>query len=258
MELHLYKDGEALGQAAAKWIADRIAATLKTTDRFTIALSGGSTPKRLHQLLAQPPYTMRGISGAERGDASGSGKEQIDWSKLHVFWGDERAVPFEDPRNNAKMAYDTLLDFVPVPAAQIHVMRTDITAEESANEYEKILHQYFDKTPFSFDLVLLGMGDDGHTLSLFPGMPIVHEEKAWVKSFWLPAQDMSRITLTKTITNKSAAVAFLTSGAAKAHALREVLEGAYNPDKYPSQEIKPKGELHWFVDEAAAADLTRR
>jgi 6-phosphogluconolactonase len=238
MELHVYKDGEALSVAAAKWIADRITDTLKTKDRFTIALSGGSTPKRLHELLAQAPY-----------------KETLAWSKLHVFWGDERAVPFDDSRNNAKMAYDTLLDFVPVPASQIHVMRTDIAPEQSAIEYEKILHEYFDKTPYSFDLVLLGMGDDGHTLSLFPGMPIVHEEKAWAKSFWLQAQDMSRITLTKTIVNKSACVAFLTAGTAKAHALKEVLKGAYNPDLYPSQEIKPAGELHWFVDEAAAAGL---
>ena len=252
MELHLYKDGEALSQAAARWIADRIAATLKKNDRFTIALSGGSTPKRLHQLLAKPPYTL------DESGAGGVGDEQVDWSKLHIFWGDERAVPFTDDRNNAKMAYDTLLNFVPVPAAQIHVMRTDIRPEESAVEYEKILHAYFDNTPFSFDLVLLGMGDDGHTLSLFPGMPIVHESAAWAKSFWLPAQDMSRITLTKTIVNKSAAVAFLTSGPAKAHALKEVLEGAYNPDLYPSQEIKPSGELHWFVDEAAAASLTKR
>ena len=95
MELHVYKDGEALSVAAAKWIADRITDTLKTKDRFTIALSGGSTPKRLHELLAQAPY-----------------KETLAWSKLHVFWGDERAVPFDDSRNNAKMAYDTLLDFV--------------------------------------------------------------------------------------------------------------------------------------------------
>jgi 6-phosphogluconolactonase len=269
MELHLYKDGEVLSQAAAKWISGRIATTLKTSARFTIALSGGSTPKRLHQILAQAPYTVRsdrGAPGAARdGKATGGttrtpagSGEQIDWSKLHIFWGDERAVPFEDDRNNAKMAYDTLLNFVPVPAAQIHVMRTDISPAQSAIEYEKILHQYFDNTPFSFDLVLLGMGDDGHTLSLFPGMPIVHEEKAWAKSFRLPAQDMSRITLTKTIVNKSAAVAFLTAGSAKTHALKEVLEGAYNPDLYPSQEIKPSGELHWFVDEAAAADLTKR
>jgi 6-phosphogluconolactonase len=238
MEIHVYKDAEAMSVDAAKWIADRITSTLKTKDRFTIALSGGSTPKRLHELLAQPPY-----------------KETLSWSQLHIFWGDERAVPFEDSRNNAKMAYDTLLDFVPVPASQIHVMRTDIAPEQSAAEYEKILHEYFDKTPYSFDLVLLGMGDDGHTLSLFPGMPIVHEAKAWAKAFWLQAQDMSRITLTKTIVNKSACVAFLTAGPAKAHALNEVLRGVYNPDLYPSQEIKPTGELHWFVDEAAAAGI---
>lgn len=238
MELHVLKDGEALSQAAAKFIAGHITATLKKQDRYTIALSGGSTPKRLNQILAQSPY-----------------KEEIDWSKLHVFWGDERAVPFKDDRNNAKMAYDTLLDFVPVPADQIHVMRTDISAEQSAVEYEKILHRYFDNTATSFDLVLLGMGDDGHTLSLFPGQPVIHEEKLWATSFWLQAQDMSRITLTKTIVNHSACVMFLTAGSAKAHALKEVLKGASNPDLYPSQVIKPVGELHWFVDEAAAAGL---
>src|SRR5882757_8812380 len=178
MQLHVYKDGEELSFAVAKWIAGKITETLQKKDRFTIALSGGSTPQRLHKILAASPY-----------------KEQIDWSRLHIFWGDERAVPFEDSRNNAKMAYDTLLNFVPVPPAQIHVMRTDIPPEQSAAEYEKILHQYFDRTATSFDLVLLGMGDDGHTLSLFPGMPIVHEEKAWAKAFWLQAQDMSRITL---------------------------------------------------------------
>jgi 6-phosphogluconolactonase len=238
MELHVFKDGEALSNAAAKFIAGHIAATLKTKSRYTIALSGGSTPKRLHQILAGSPY-----------------KEQIDWSKLHVFWGDERAVPFEDDRNNAKMAYDTLLNFVPVPASQIHVMRTDLTPDQSAAEYEKILHQYFDKEPTSFDLVLLGMGDDGHTLSLFPGQPVIHEEKLWATSFWLQAQDMSRITLTKTIVNKSACIVFLTAGAAKAHALKEVLKGVPDPDVYPSQVIQPVGELHWFVDEAAAASL---
>jgi 6-phosphogluconolactonase len=249
MQVHVYKDAEVLSNAAAKWIAETIVETLRHKDRFTIALSGGSTPQRLHKLLAAAPY-----------------KEQIDWSKMHIFWGDERAVPFEDSRNNAKMAYDTLLNYVQIPASQIHVMRTDISAEESAVEYEKILHQYFnsvpggptDPLPNSFDLVLLGMGDDGHTLSLFPGLPVVHEEKLWATSFWLPAQDMSRITLTKTITNKASHIAFLTTGSGKAHALKEVLEGAYNPDLYPSQEIKPvAGELYWFVDEAAAAGLEK-
>jgi 6-phosphogluconolactonase len=186
-----------------------------------------------------------------------------------VFWGDERAVPFEDTRNNAKMAFDSLLNFVTVPPGQIHVMRTDIPPEQSAAEYEKILRQYFPiagrdaavqdaiaAPANSFDLVLLGMGDDGHTLSLFPGTAVIHEEQAWAKAYFLTSQDMYRITLTKTIVNRSARIAFLTTGTAKAHALREVLRGLYNPDLYPSQEIKPEnGELHWFVDEAAAQDL---
>jgi 6-phosphogluconolactonase len=247
MPIHVYKNSGELSEAAAKWITETIMETLRTKDRFTIALSGGSTPERLHRILAAAPY-----------------KEQIDWSRLHIFWGDERAVSFEDSRNNAKMAYDTLLSFVPVPASQIHVMRTDIPPQQSALEYEKVLHQYFDAAPGdgedmlpnSFDLVLLGMGDDGHTLSLFPGTAVVHETKAWATAFFLKAQDMYRITLTSTIVNKAAQIVFLTTGAKKAHALREVLKGAYNPDLYPSQVIRPtNGELHWFVDEEAATGL---
>jgi 6-phosphogluconolactonase len=244
MQLHVYDSLDAMSTALAAWISDYIGASLQRKDRFTIALSGGNTPKQLHHLLSASPY-----------------KEAIAWSKLHIFWGDERSVPFEDERNNAKMAFDTLLNHVPVPAAQIHVMRTDISPAQSAAEYEKILHRYFPEAATesrgnTFDLVLLGMGDDGHTLSLFPGTTVVHEEKAWVTSFYLPAQDMHRITLTKAVVNQSAAIVFLTTGSAKAHALKEVLKGPYNPDLFPSQVIKPvNGELHWFVDKAAAAEL---
>lgn len=239
MEVHIFKDLDALNHAITEWITGVIEETLKKQDRFTIALSGGGSPVPVHRLLASSPY-----------------KERIDWPRLHVFWGDERAVPFEDDRNNAKMGFDTLLDHVPVPAAQIHVMRTDIPPDQSAAEYEKLLHEYFSGTGPSFDLVLLGMGDDGHTLSLFPGMPVVHEEMAWATSFFLKAQDMYRITLTRPIVNRSKRIAFLTAGAKKTHALKEVLKGKYDPDRYPSQTIMPQaGELHWFVDEAAAAGL---
>jgi len=247
MQLHIYKNADEVSHAAAKWVADAITQTLKVQDRFTIALSGGGSPQHLHKILAAPPY-----------------RDQIEWSKLHVFWGDERAVPFEDSRNNAKMGYDTLLNMVPVPPSQVHVMRTDIAPVQSAIEYEKILHQYFnavpggssDPLPNSFDLVLLGMGDDGHTLSLFPGTEVVHEEKAWTKAFFLAAQNMYRITLTLPIVNRASRIAFLTMGSGKAHALKEVLKGKYDPDKYPSQTIQPvNGELHWFVDEAAAAEV---
>ncbi|PWT75281.1 MAG: 6-phosphogluconolactonase [Bacteroidetes bacterium] len=242
--LKVFANSDELSKAAAQWIASDIASTLAERDRYTIALSGGSTPKKLHELLAGAPF-----------------KDSIAWNKMHVFWGDERAVPFEDDRNNAKMAYDTLLDHVPIPPSQIHIMRTDIAPEQSAIEYEKILHRYFpsleSKSDFSFDLVILGMGDDGHTLSLFPGTKAVHEEKSWAIAFYLQAQNMFRITLTKTIVNRSSCILFLATGSNKAHALKEVLEGNYNPDKYPSQVIRPvDGKVFWFVDEPAAEGLS--
>jgi len=135
-------------------------------------------------------------------------------------------------------------------------MRTDVSPEQSAIEYEKILHHYFHYSPKSFDLVILGMGDDGHTLSLFPGTQVMHEENKLATSLFLKAQDMYRITLTAPIVNRSARIAFLVTGAGKANALKEVIEGDYKPDQYPSQVIHPTlGELNWFVDEAAAALL---
>lgn len=235
MELHIYKNADELSNGAAQWIAGYIASTLQHQNRFTIALSGGSTPKKLHEILAASPY-----------------KESIDWTKLHIFWGDERFVPFEDERNNAKMAFDTLLCHVPVPKDQIHIMRTDLQPADAAAEYEKILHQYFHNGNHSFDLVLLGMGDDGHTLSLFPYTDVIHEADKWVTAFFLKQQEMYRITLTAHITNRSACVAFLVAGAGKALALKEVLEGDFNAEKYPSQLIRPRdGQLHWFIDEAA-------
>jgi len=236
MQVHKYKNAEELSNSFAEWLVNYINEALQKQDRFTLALSGGSTPKKLHHLLASDAY-----------------KGRVDWTKLHIFWGDERYVPFEDDRNNAKMAYDTLLNFVNIPAEQIHVMRTDIPQEESAIAYEKILVDYFHDAAFTFDLVILGMGDDGHTLSLFPGKTeVIHEQKKWCITLWLDSQDMYRITLTAPVVNLSARVAFLAAGANKAKVLHEVLKGAYNPDLYPSQMIRPEaGELHWFIDEAA-------
>ncbi|MEP6728424.1 MAG: 6-phosphogluconolactonase [Bacteroidota bacterium] len=243
MELYIYKDNDELSVEVAEWMTDYIVATLKKQDRFTLVLSGGGTPQKLNTLLAAPPY-----------------KEKIDWSKLHIFWGDERFVPYTDERNNAKMAFDTLLDHVPVPAAQIHRMRTEnIIPEVAAGEYEKILHEYFPPAvPASptFDLVILGMGDDGHTLSLFPGTHIMHVEDKWATSLFLKQQDMFRVTLTAPVVNRAARIAFLVTGPGKAIALQQVIEGDYKPDSYPSQVIKPiDGELYWFVDRAAAASL---
>jgi len=242
MELIIQKNPDALAKAAADFITKRIKDVLKTQDRFTIALSGGSTPKALHELLAKPPYV-----------------DQIPWLQLHVFWGDERYVPIDDPQSNAGMAYDTLLGHVYTPEDQIHVWRTDLEPEAAAADYDRILNEYFGETGPTFDLVLLGMGDDGHTLSLFPGTEVVHEKTAWTKAFFLDQQDMYRLTLTAPMANRASCVLFMVAGPKKAKVLNQVLEGDYNPDKYPSQQIKPTpGELVWMVDEKAAANLGRK
>ncbi len=251
MQLHIFPNIDQLSISVAGWMVELINATLQKQDRFTLVLSGGSTPKKLNALLASEAY-----------------RNKIDWSKVHIFFGDERFVPLNDERSNAKLAYDTLLNYVPVAAENIHIMQTEnISPEDSAKEYEAILNKYFysvdgqqstvDRQPNTFDLVILGMGDDGHTLSLFPTKTeVIHETERFCTSLWLEAQDMYRITLTHPIVNNAAQIAFLVNGSGKAKVLPEVLKGVYNPDLYPSQMIKPvNGKLHWFVDEAAAAGL---
>jgi 6-phosphogluconolactonase len=242
MNPEVFKNAEQLSHALAEWITSLIEETLSRQEQFSLVLSGGNTPKKLHMLLASSPF-----------------KDRIDWKKIHVFFGDERAVSLEDERNNARMAFDTLLNKVPVPPEQIHIMDTDLSPEAAAMEYEEELCEYFgtDMLPVkTFDLVLLGMGDDGHTLSLFPGTPIIHEEKLWVSGYFLKSQNMYRITLTKNIVNRAKHIVFMISGKDKANALREVVEGVRNPDLYPAQVILPTtGELHFFMDEAAASLL---
>jgi len=263
MQLIITKNIDELNWQVAEWVTGYINEVLEQKDRFTIVLSGGSTPKRLYQLLASEEF-----------------KQKIGWQKLHVFWGDERYVPFNDDRNNAKMAFDTLLVHVPVPKSQIHVIRTDINAEESANEYEKILKDYFtkaasytlqassntatthdsrlttDDSPLTFDLVLLGLGDNAHTLSLFPGEEVIDENSHWVRSVFVKEVNMQRITLTAPVVNLSGRVAFLVNGQDKSVAVSHVLGNEYTPDLYPAQIIKPSnGELFWFLDAAAAINL---
>lgn len=239
MQLHVYKDADEVCNALAAWIATLIDATLQAKEKFIVALSGGETPKKLYQILAASPYV-----------------EKIKWERIHIFWGDERAVPFDDERNNAKMAYDALLSKVNIPADHVHKMWTDITLEESAKQYEKILHNYFDDKQTTFDLTLLGMGEDGHTLSLFPNSEILHDQTAWVNAV-NSKEKGERITLMPSVVNRSAAVIFLITGEKKAEVLQEVLEDT-STKKYPARLIQPvNGELHWFVDEAAAKYLKK-
>jgi 6-phosphogluconolactonase len=240
MQLSIYKNVDEMSRQVADWLVGLVKTVLAKQDRFTIALSGGSTPKKLFKLLASDQY-----------------KNKIDWSKLHFFWGDERFVPFADERNNARMAYEELLDQVPVNKSQVHIMQTGLSPAEAVLDYDKILHRYFDGEDHTFDLVMLGLGDNAHTLSLFPGYEVVHEKKEWVSAFYLEEQEMYRITLTAPVVNKSAHIAYLVGGGDKASSVKEVIEGDANPDLYPAQVINPEqGELYWFLDEAAAADLS--
>jgi len=244
MQLTIAKNVDELNWQAAEWMVGFVNEVLENRDRFTIALSGGSTPKKLYQLLASEEF-----------------RSKIKWQKLHVFWGDERCVPFTDERNNARMAFEVLLNQVPLPKSQIHIMKTDIDPDVSANDYEKILKTYFptdvNSEPLStFDLVLLGLGDNAHTLSLFPGEEVIHENKHWVKAVYVRAVNMQRITLTAPVVNLSTRITFLVTGSDKADAVSQVLLNDYTPDLYPAQVIKPvHGQLFWFMDEAAAAKI---
>ncbi len=239
MPLHIYKDSGALSLAAAQWIVDCIQHKLKVQDRFTWLLSGGNTPKQLYQLLATEPF-----------------KTKVDWNKLHIFFGDERVVPFDDERNNGKMANESLLTHVAIPSNQIHFINTEGDIDQSVSHYEKLLHHYFDGKSTTFDLALLGMGDDAHTLSLFPGSPLIHENEKWVVSLYLPSQQMHRISLMPGVVNVSDKTMFLLSGTSKATALKNVLNGSYQPERFPAQLIRPVNkELHWFIDEPAGREL---
>jgi 6-phosphogluconolactonase len=238
--IKIFKDQEELSIAAAKLFVQIANEAIKERGTFTVALTGGSSPASLYKLLAQQPYS-----------------EQIDWHKAHIFWGDERWVPLSDDKSNAKMAYETLLNHVPVPKEQIYPMWVkDLPPLEFAQEYEEVLRQILGSTP-SFDLILLGMGEDGHTASLFPGTKVLQEKSKWVEAYYLDAQEMHRITLTAPTINQARNIVVMVYGSNKANALQQVLEGSQDTTKYPAQLINPlNGTAFWFVDEAAASRLT--
>ncbi len=240
MSIKIYKDKDTLARAAADLFVETASEAITQRGRFTVALTGGSTPEQLYKLLATTEY-----------------RDRVDWQQVWVFWGDERWVPLNDSKSNARMSFETLLDHVDVPREQIFPMyREGVTPENYAAEYSDILQKVLGDDG-SFDLILLGMGDDGHTASLFPGTAVLNETEKWVDAYFLVPQDMHRITLTAPLINRARKIVFALFGANKAPALYEVLEGEPNIHTYPSQLIKPKGgELVWLVDESAASRLT--
>ncbi|HTR85813.1 MAG TPA: 6-phosphogluconolactonase [Reyranella sp.] len=234
MKPEVFPDAETLAQHTADWLIGLAAAK---QGRFVVSLSGGSTPKRLYQLLADSPR-----------------RERFPWDRTHFFWGDERFVPPDSPSSNWRMTREAMLDHVPVPTANVHpVPTTAMTHDQAAMAYERTLKDFYGNETLApdrplFDVMLLGLGTNGHTASLFPGMPVIEERKRWVG--WMEDREAGvRITLTYPALESSAETAFLVAGADKQPMLKRLL--AADPG-IPAGRLNPGGRLHVFADRAAA------
>ncbi len=238
--IHIFKDLETLSRAAAETVAALAAQAIAERGRFLIALNGGGTPRRLFQLLAS------------------DFREKIDWNGTHVFWGDERCVPPDDPESSYGMAKTILLDRVPIPLDNVHRVNSDLKPAEAATDYALTLKR-FASPPLNwprFDLTLLGMGDDGHTASLFPGSPVEAPGAVIPVTAHYQDRPANRVTLTPSVFNSARNVVFLVTGAGKADTLAKVLNGAFLPEQFPAQRIQPQeGNVTWMVDETAASAL---
>jgi 6-phosphogluconolactonase len=241
-KIRIFKDEENLGRAAADVFTEQASRSILERDRFLVALNGGNTPMRLFQLLATD-Y-----------------RDRVDWGKVHIFWGDERCVPPDDAGSSYGQARDALLSRVPIPASNVHRVRGELGPAEAANEYSIILKE-FPSPPLQlprFDLVYLGMGEDGHTASLFPGSPVDVQEPVIPVTAHYQDRPANRVTLTPTVFNSARMVVFMVTGEKKAITLAKVLSERYNPAQYPAQRINPTdGELIWLIDEEAASKLPK-
>jgi 6-phosphogluconolactonase len=237
LSVHVYSSSDELAAAAAREFATRAEEAIGERGRFAVVLAGGSTPETMYGILARD-YTDR-----------------IDWSKVYVFFGDERSVPPHHEDSNLKMASEVLLDHVPV--GNVHRIRGELPPYEAAEAYEGELRKFFqtENVP-RFDLILLGIGADGHTASLFPETPALEVRDRWVVANPVPRLNTTRITLTVPVINAARIVTFLVAGEDKAEALKETLEGDANPFAYPAKLIQPPGGPEWMVEQSAASLLS--
>lgn len=234
MNITVFDDLEKLYTKAADAFVDLSKKSIQKNDRFVVALSGGSSPKAIFKLLATEKYA-----------------EQIEWNKVYFFWVDERWVPLNDDKSNFRMTDEALLSQVTVDENHIFPMYADgILPEEYAKTYEQNIRNVLGDEGI-FDFILLGMGDDGHTASLFPGEEVLNEKEKWVSAYYLKPQEMFRITLTAPLINKAENILVVAFGESKKHALNEVLNGEYNPALYPMQLIEKKEGFQFFTDEKA-------
>ena len=244
-DVRILSDGATIAKRAAQEFVLSANAAAKERGTFSVALAGGSTPKALYGLLANDAAL----------------RAQVPWDKMKVFFGDERHVPPDHADSNFRMASEAMLSKAPLKPEQIHRIKAEYPdAEKAALEYEQVLRAQFKLAPGAlprFDLVLLGMGNEGHTLSLFPGTKALHDNGRLVMSNWIGKLCTDRITFTAPVANSAALILFAVTGSDKACALKSVLEGPNEPEQLPSQLIQPKsGKLLWLVDPAAAGMLT--
>lgn len=242
--IQIFADPESLAHAAVVRFVQIARDAIEARDRFTVALSGGSTPKALYALLATQPW-----------------QNQVSWDQVHLFWGDERHVSPDDPSSNFRMTQAQLIAQVPIPPENVHRMKAENpNAQTVAAVYEQDLKQSFQLAEGQFpqfDLVLLGMGANGHTASLFPGTAAIHEQIRLVVAPWVEEVNSDRITLTPPVINTAREVIFFVAGLEKAATLKAVLEGQYQPDRLPAQIIRlAQGKVTWMIDQAAASSLS--
>ncbi|MDQ3005401.1 MAG: 6-phosphogluconolactonase [Chloroflexota bacterium] len=242
-KLRIFDDLEKLSIHAANLFSEQAARSILERDQFLVALNGGGTPTRLFQLLASDLH------------------DRVEWAKVHIFWGDERCVPPNDPGSSYGQARELLLSRVPIPESNIHRIKGELTPVAASKEYSLLLKEYA-SPPLDwprFDLVYLGMGEDGHTASLFPGSPVQVTEAALPVTAQYQDRPSNRVTLTQLVFNSTHMVVFMATGEKKAITLAEVLSDRYNPELYPAQRIEPKdGELIWLVDKDAAVKLPKK
>lgn len=235
MNVKVFETPEELAQAAARDFVKRAAAAIAERGRFAVVLAGGSTPKTTYEILAR-----------DHADA-------VDWPNVHVFFGDERTVPPDHEDSNYRMALEALLDHVPV--GSVHPMRGELPPEEAASSYEEELQKFFGDELPRFDLIMLGIGGDGHTASLFPETSALEVTDRLVVANPVLKLDTTRVTLTAPVLNVAREVFFLVAGEDKAEALKEILEGDADPREYPAKLIQPPGGPTWMVDQVAASLL---
>lgn len=239
--MHVFENADALLPALADFVVTEAKRSIEKQGRFSFVLSGGSSPKKLYELLASEQY-----------------RRKVEWERVFFFFGDERYVPATHADSNFRMSKEALFDPLKIADRQIFRMNTDLSPAAGAQAYEKDVRAFFSGKPVRFDLVLLGLGDNSHTASLFPHTPVLHEKNALVKEAYVEEVKMFRITLTAPCINQAANIAFLVYGASKAEAVRHILEDDRNIEEYPAQLIQPRdGEVHWFLDKGAAARLEK-